>query len=762
LKKLIVRVGAQSLALAAAFASPAFAVPPASSAYGTDAQSTHVEDATSESIGEVNMIVCIMAALRPDALVNEGDYIALVDKNKCDSNKRSSTSNSGASSDGAQAAASYITAIVNSSRASNSEPMIVKTWLEMQGEEDLQQTVFVRISATEAPSASNAYGLFRLDYCDKVEGQVGCPSRGYLEGAASGLSFYQLDTDGNDSQTTALRLLTTSATSGSGRILKDNPFEQRAFTFGYDANLYRREDDNGDQCFSRDASDPDTGASVWRYGLYESDSGARVTRDSGFPIEITTGGKQYNGYLGYYGLSLPNEAMEALADGGTVDKVDYSAGNSPTRTSYTVLKSPGKLTKYTRKTRTLHAMDKIKFVTFVDMNAAGFFAGATPNVQYELYWDDSAGHFTATGKMSCGENGCQTNDLESPQTVSLSYWAARGGVQGYSQSLGGEVFISLQGVSEPVNSEEVLVVYREQDLVYPADFPATLFCVQNCPTEASMAAYFQSGVGTGSPFVAATRNNWQGTPLASVVTYGTDASTATLRDGTNAVVAFGAAEAYQLQPMFSNGVRTGRLFAELSDAECSAGSGTYCDWKVNDVAVYYQWETGPNSWNQFAAAKDSAGEFVTFDAPLQLAYTVPSGATYGQYADKSIVLQYGGFGELWGVPGECVSRLTNALVNCGEQGSRYVPSFVIPYDATTGQVSDGTNTYLVKWLEREIRFAQKPLSACTNAGLSVPSDVTLPTVSDLKDPADPASDVYIGAKPTVTSAPRVIHGDVKF
>src|SRR6185295_1492857 len=302
---------------------------------------------------------------------------------------------------------------------------------------------------------------------------------------------------------------------------------------------------------------------------------------------------------------------------------DYTSGNSPTRTSYTVLKAPGKLTKYTRKTRTLRAMDKIKFTTFVDMNASGFFAGADPNMQYELYWDDASGSFIATGKMSCGENGCQTEDLPSPQTVSIAYWSTRGGVQGYSQSLGGEVFITLNGATGAIDSSAVQVIYRTQDLVYPGNLPATLFCVQNCPTEASMQSYFAPGSGDASPYVAATFNNWQPTPAGSVVTYGTDAASATLRDGVNGVVAFTDAEALRQKPNYQNGVRTGRLFTNLADAECSLGSQTYCDWKVNDVDVYYQWETGANPFNQFAAVKDSGGNFVTFDAPLQLAYTVP-------------------------------------------------------------------------------------------------------------------------------------------
>ena len=81
-------------------------------------------------------------------------------------------------------------------------------------------------------------------------------------------------------------------------------------------------------------------------------------------------------------------------------------------------------------------------------------------------------------------------------------------------------------------------------------------------------------------------------------------------------------------PMFRNGVRTGKLFVNLADAECAVGSGTYCEWRLNELDVYYQWETGMQPHNQFAAVKDTAGQFVNFDAPLQVNYTVPQGAAY--------------------------------------------------------------------------------------------------------------------------------------
>jgi hypothetical protein len=753
--------GAIALVLSYAVSQSALAAPPASgSAYFTDAQSSHVEDATSKGIGTVNMIACIMSAMKPDQLVNKGDYIALVDETKCDPNSRSSTSQSSGSGSGAQS--EFMTAVVNSTRATNNDPMLSKIWIN-QVEDGETMTIFVRTSASAAPTVGNPYGVFRLDFCghpDAISSPL-CMMRGYVDAQAGSLSFYQEesgDGGGDRSSTTALQLTSVGTGTGSGKLSRTETQASNtateAFAFAYDQDHFLR----GDQCFSRDASDPETGLSVWRYGLYDAVSGDRVTRNSGFPIEYAADGKTHHGYLGYWGLQLPPDAG-VVANGATVNKVDYGTGNNPTSTAYTVVKSDGKLTKYTRKGTTLDKLDKIKLNTFVN-NVTGFFSGAQPNTQYELYWDNVAGNFKVTGQVNCGGNGCQTQTLPSEQPVAATFFANQGGLQGWSQALGGEVFVKIGGMTGTIDSTSVVVNYRVQDIVYPEDMPATLFCVNSCPTATTMSAYFAPGSSALSPFTPATNNNWNPTALGNVVTYTSDAINAVLRDNSASAVTFTNASALQSRPQFMNGVRTGRLFTTLSDAECSTGSGTYCDYKVNEADVYYQWETGANNWNQFAAVKDSGGNVVHFDAPLQVNYTVPSGVQYGQYAGKTIVLQYGGFGDLWGIPGACVSRLTNQPLSCENEDARYVPEFVIPMSDTTGVVTAGSTQYLVKWLDREIRFARKNLSSCST--LTAPTDVTLPTASTALNPADPASSAYIGVKPTVTGAPRVIHGDVKY
>lgn len=742
-----------ALALFGGIATQVNAAPTAGSAYYTDPQSSYVEDATSKGIGQVNMIACIMGALKADVLVNQGPYIALVDENKCDPNARSNTSNS-SGSDGAQAA-SYTTTVVNSTRTSNTDPMITKVWLD-EDQDGQSATIFVHVSATEAPSDNNPYGQFRLDFCGKGQGMQSCMMQGYLQGSSGALSYYQHEQRDFGSSTVALRLTSVGTTTGSGKMSMDesdgNLSSSQEFLFAYDQAHFLR----GDQCFSRDASDPETGMSVWRYGLYDATSGARITRNSGFPIEYASGGVTYHGYLGYWGLSLPSAA--ALTNGATVQKVDYSSGNSPTRTDYTVTMAGGKLTKYTKHTRSLQSLDKIRLNTWIG-DVTGFYNGAQPNTQYELYWDEANQHFVASGIMNCGNNGCQTQTFGTgnEQPISNSYWQNHGGgVQGWSQTLGGDVYVDLH--ANPLVTNAEIVVYHSQDLVYPSAMPSQLYCVNNCPTADSLSTFFTQN-GVQSPFAAGTFNNWQ--PNTTPIVYGADTGNAVLTSNNQAVV-YTDASAYQSHPEYQWGVRSGRLFTTLSDAQCGVDQNSnpqYCDYKVNDANEYYVWETGPNNWNQFAAVKDSNGAFLQFDAPLQLNYQVPNDAQYGDYAGKVIVLQYGGFGDLWGIPGHCVSHLTNLPVSCDTQDSRYVPEFVIPYDAT-GVVSDGSTQYYVKWLDREIRFARKDLSACSS--LTLPANVDLPTQSDLKDPSDSSSDIYIGAKPSVTSAPRVIQGEVEY
>src|SRR4030081_2818199 len=132
--------------------SAAQAAIPSTSAYSTDPQREYVQDSTSDSISSLNMILCIVGSMGAGSMVNTGPYIALVDMNKCD-NKQASAAAAGATN--------YATAVLDVTRKSNADPMIGKVWLSMSDQGNALN-VFIHLSATQSPSASQPYGLFRL------------------------------------------------------------------------------------------------------------------------------------------------------------------------------------------------------------------------------------------------------------------------------------------------------------------------------------------------------------------------------------------------------------------------------------------------------------------------------------------------------------------------------------------------------------------------------------------------------------------------
>ncbi len=767
---------ALSLAICSGFAA---AAPAQTSAYNNDPQSSAVEDVTSEGISQVNRLTCILAGTRPEALVNQGTYTALVDESKCDSGIPSATSN--ADESGSIQTGSYLRAVVDASRASNDDPMISKAWID-KNEDGGYQGIDVHVSASEAPSIANPYGVFRLDFCGLYQTGPYCLSEGYLQAANDGIGYFQSkqrETEhGTVNQFTALRLNASGTTAGSGRMhvrgIDDNArYFDMDFAFSYNPTLFRRATSDSDACFSRDASDPGAGISVYRYGLYDADTGARVTRNSGFVFEYNRGGSIYRSYLGYYGLSS-SSPIAFMDSGSTVHKIDSADGQAPVSTPYTFIKAAGKLTKYTRQVRTLRSIDKVRFTSsFSVADAQRLPRGlASPGLTYEQYWDDAAGVFKVTPIGMCQGSGVSSSRVGGWQTaclpigqeqeVPLSFYQARGGFLGWSQFLDADLSINLQSVTAPLDSAAVAVSYRTQELVYPSELPTNLFCLRDCPTAATLNSYFS--LSSPSPFVAASINNVGATPASNVVQYHTDNSSALLVDATDRAVTYTYDLGSPAPPEAGWGVRTGRLFPTLAATKCADDPDSYCESAVDGLEIYYQWATGPSNDNQFAGLQDSNGDFVRFEAPLRITFDVPTDAPYGEYAGRNIDLMYSGFGQLSGIPTVCISRMTNerAIGGCADFNTYPVPAFAIPFDVMLGKVASGETTYLVKWLKRGIRFARKDASSCSAAGLDLPGEVVLPSVEDLKNPAHPISGTYIGTKPDLDGPPRVIDGEVKF
>jgi hypothetical protein len=211
------------------------------------------------------------------------------------------------------------------------------------------------------------------------------------------------------------------------------------------------------------------------------------------------------------------------------------------------------------------------------------------------------------------------------------------------------------------------------------------------------------------------------------------------------------------------GVMSGALFApttaNINALDCNwdqdnnpATNTQVCGWKAwSALDVFYTWETGPGSWNQFSALKDGTGTMLKFEPPLSVKYV----HNKAPYVGATFLLEYSGFGNLNGIPGKCVNMDTGAEVQCApDPAIRYVPAFLIPptqADGSLTKVTVDTTEYLVKPLELEQRMMRD------DAGCSALS-VTPYTLPDLDTEwTDPA----IGTEPVVTTAPAVIGGVVQ-
>lgn len=755
-------------ALAAMFVGAAASAAPTSlSPYYTDTQNEFVQDATTDRIGTVNRILCIVGALRADALVNRGPYVALVDQFRCDTGTRAAASRSGDFAAGSQA--NHRRAVVHATRASNGDPMIARVWFE---NEDQGQAVdlHIHLTVSQGPTSSNPHGVFTLNYCARDPGGTvpDCLFKGRLAATSGGLAFYEEEATGGSPNTTQLLLTKSGIEQGAGALRQtdsSNGTETALFTF--DGTHFLRGDGTTNHCFSRERDD--AASSVWHYGVYD-ETGARLERNSGFPVRYTdNANNEFQGFMGYHGLFLP-----AAAGAANGDLIVRQGPHGQAETPYTLVKLGGRLTKFTRQVTTLAAVDQVRFTVdawrfpsapfaaFATLAGKSFAQAQADNDRIELYWDDASGTLRATALLACGTSGCVSNTFSAEAavdgTVVTSGDLVRG-FPGFSDALGGDVFIGLGGAAP---SSSTPVTTREQALVYPDEYPSSVHCIAQCVKGAQLTL---GNLQAHDLYYGGNGFDARSSQLRTYVFSGD-----VLEDPDGAPV-ISTVPADQLAGTpYQSGIRTGRLadaadLHALTDLDCdpSSPSGFYCADRIDALDQYYVWETGTQPWNRFTALQDSATGYVRFDPPLAMQYAVPTGSAYGNYAGTNLVLQYGGFGNLWGIPGQCVSAVDNTEVSCAAGGDvRFVPRFSIPYSLTAGRVTRNATPYYVKWLDRELRLAPQPLGHCAALTLPSPGGLTLPDAGDVQDPSDPAQPaVYIGPKPSLTLAPAVIHGVVQ-
>jgi hypothetical protein len=722
----------RSVALAATVlaSSVAQAAIPSSSPYVTDSQNLYVQDDTSQGISSLNMVLCVIGSMDPGDMVNLGPYIALVDVNRCQ--------NKGGNDASAAGATNYASAVVSVTRASNSDPMIAKVWLSMT-EQGNATNVYAYLSATQSPGAAPPYGVFRMDYIGQKNGQVGF--NGYIDSQPGVIKFLET---GSNSSNTALAMTASSTTAGSGTMNVGGG--SSTFNFAYDSGFFRRSDGSNDECFDRSKSNAQV--SVWQYGTYNANDGSRVDQaHPGFPIQATYGGASYYGFANYWGINFQGLAIPDGQPVAGLSVTDQRPGNT---TAYSVSKVGGKLTQWTQQTVTLDAFSGVPFNFYGSFSAgqAGSLASPPSSSNWVMQWDKAIQAFWVTGSESCSNNGCTLTAL-SPQVQVATSAFTNVPVGGWSNSYGGNINIPPNGsMSAHMNADPVN--FYVQSTITPGTAPLTLYCLNQCPTALSLAA-FSSG-GQPAPWGNGTDNQWFNAPsAANTVTYTFGSSG--LQESGSPVILELASQYPSGSSYAQNGIQTGNLF-DTALASCPSGypAGSVC--APANPSTYYTWQTGPQQWNQ-SLWLTTGSNVVPFDPPENIAYTVPAGAAFGSYAGLPILLQFNGFGNLYGIPGYCVSPVDNSTVPC-TSNSRYVPMFSIPDGALMTLPSPST-PLIVKALNGEIRLGLSNGSNCASMSLT---PLALPS-GGLHDPSNSSDSEYLGTPPTVTAAPKVIDGVVQ-
>jgi hypothetical protein len=700
--------------------------------YNVDETQTFVFEESADVLDTVNSILCEMGQTAPGVMRNGGNYKAQVDSKKCGSGDGDANSN----------APSYDIWTVNSSR-SDGEPMIVKAWVP--------GGIRAKMNVYRKPSTDYPFGFFKMSF-KSLESDGTEAMKGYMKTSKSGttnrIKFYMPMTMGSTTYDYSVRVNFNSDGSGTGATSMPNWTGEnqatgaKSFQVAYNTDyFYKQKTLNGVAeaavCLDRNKYL----TSVWRYGMYDS-NGARVAINSGFPITATASGTTYNGYIGYYGLWMPTAA--GVADNSTVTKMDYSNPDAA-GTDYTVRSWGGKLTKWTKKTINLGSIKNIP-LNWRDRSDS--------YKEKRVYWDGTNFKIDAVRNNQSGVWEDVTLATLSIDSSTVPY-----GFHFYSQALGGDGSIQLTYGSYPNHlnpgtpADSTSVVFNTRASVFPGDSaPSKLACYERCPNPSTIAS------GNSSTAYL----NFEGTDNASATTayiYAFDNTTSGMvlkMDNNSSSVLLTSAN--ENLPW---GVNSGILFdnttANFDSLRCSWDNDSICTWNARQaLSTFYTWETGIKDWQKLTVLVDTSdNSSVKFDPPMSVKYTHSgTGSNSGKsYDNASFYLEYGGLGDLHGIPSFCVNKKTGVKGSCNDN-SRWVNEIVIPAGSLATQVKNGTTEYVIKPLEMEqtMQMTSSP-SVCTGAGLSL-GGVTLPDSSDWIDPE-------IGAKPTVTGPPLVVSGEKK-
>jgi hypothetical protein len=700
---------------------------PADAQFFTDPVHDYTFDRASDEIDVVNDVLCLLRQARYGELVNQGLYLARIDKQQCDPSS-GTTSQAGAT-------VNFEDWIVRSLRRNALEPQRVELWVPLldPGSGGDLRTLFATLALRSEATEMQPYGSFDLDFAGTMP--FGNPHQAFMCGriattptvaGRTGFTFFELEGDlsvlpplGKEHRLIQASVdLAVDQSSGFARVsrrrrfndpqLGDSGVQTKDFRLTFDASTLVRQEDQGPVvALSRTQFKSHTR----RYNLYVDDTqygvlGERAKLKTGTAIVLPGGA---HAFIGHFGLSISGDVV---AMDGDVVREDLPGGRT-----FTLRVAPGRLIKCSRETTPLSLLFSEVF-EWVEPWAPG---NPPPN-RFRLAW-----------------NGADFDAFEQFDPA-IGLWVP---IQPFVVSLAQHPVLRLESIRYGRNcaarlGDPNLAWYTErvvsgEDALFGTQSDVALFGLLDCLRPQLTAAEVEAGDIRFPPAPSVTLPHaYRFTKVDRVLHH--DDPVLGLRPTTLAPGQFPSSGP------FVTGMRSGPLVQDVSSLSQLED--------IFDVPTYFVWQTGAFEMNHWYGLIDDQGPALLFDPPLQFAYTHSQANDANNdpsFDGQQFLLEYRGDGQLFGIPFVPVDTDQDGFPD------HDVPLFSIADGVAVGPGGVG---WVARAVERELVL--QPTGSGPPPGLD-PAQADLLPLPDGRFYRTPA----IGPAPMLGGTPAVVGGEIQ-
>lgn len=728
-----------------------------------------------EPIDTVNGILCFLDQFGIEAMINRPPYRVLANEDRCFQDSGDTEANSdgaavqgAASTDGDEAAPDLREVVVHVARLDENSPMIVHAWMPEMGDDDFNQAIRIKAIMSEGVSADKPFGTFAMSFGmsassdpnvedivvtgpDSFMGGGVLGTIGGLPAGQAGFTLFETGTfttpDESFSRTwsqNAAVVMNGDGTSGRATTgfseeeggAHGQFSETGSFDLAFNDSHVLLNTGAETRCLDRTAFNE----VVWRYDLYNADTGTQAQLNSGFPFKWDTNSDSVRdgfGFVGFWGVWTENG--QSVPDGTVIEKETF---NNTAGATYTIKSAPGRLIK--KEVKTVDILTKMIGVEMFtsDFQIQGCQPTGEANTQCIVKFqgaDQASIQLVKVGTITWSQNGEVRENLPTPEVIASYdpqgfnfFWM-------WSDQLGGGVNWS--------NNKDKVVFFQETEvdaddpLFNGSDTAVTLHCLERCPKAGIVAA----DLGTfDGPFNPEPNRDTQGQEsIKDSFQYSIARTDLALKNGSTNV---GFADSVTRDDLEGTQYHFGIRSGPMVDAATYADMTNWWEvWNFDRGYTIYEYETGLEQWNRRTFLLDSSNAVVKFDRPWKFTYDHTTAADRNGDASndgRTFLLEYGGNGDLWGIPSRA-----------NEDKERYYPLFSIA-DGTLVTVNvNGTDTeFAVKARELEQKMSKVDPTQCGALSLATPVGTTAPTSVD-------RNTFNMIPMPVVTDAPVFVDGE---